>query len=911
MKPDTLTRAGWPSLAFSRFVLRAVYSAFFITLFFSPLSVTAQEADCGDIVAPRYFLEHASTDQTIDREQISDCSDPFGETTNPPSPYSLKIDGNEVISGEVVTVAVGGTRDFRVDGFAYGTEKELFLFKHEGGDYVYLDINSPEITDQQIIDYGAVYFAGSPDLALYQEVIAVYFGSGNIDEYFYDENGDEILDSTGTAILSQLYIFLDSAETTLLVPPPLVQAGTYTMVIEQNFLLLTERTWQQQMRDFFIKTAYAQEFIPPNIYTITFTIVEGEQPYASSVLFLPGIQASRLYKDGLIGTEDQLWTPDGNQDMRQLEMNVDGTSINDIYTKDILDSVFGLGTIYAGFSESLDDLVQENKIKDWEPYAYDWRYAVDIIARDGTRYQSEIKKATDLVVSLADDSFSEKVTIVAHSNGGLLAKAVIEELKNQGKDNLVDRLVLLASPQLGAPKAIGTILHGFDQGAGGGLVIDASVARYVVENMPGAYSLLPGQDYLVNSFGPVVKFQEGVATQAFRAVYGDSISSLEELDSFLKATLDARTNPQSVYEAGVVNEEILNASRILQNKIDLSWIAPEQIEVVEVVGTGIPTVTGFEYRNYKERKCTQELFTQVCVVEDIYKPVPLFSLWGDETVTVNSAEGYTGDKNTFYFDLNTYREIGKFDHANFTEAVPIQNLVELLLLKEEVGNTRFITDDKNNQTIQSYKMFSSHSPVDLIVSDSEGREIKIERSGDFNELIEDIPGGYSFYHGSTTYVVVPSGEDYEVKAVGSGHGSVTLEVDSVEQSGQVLESSVLIGEIYPGSVAYFGYNSDDTSSGIKFDENGDEIIDYVYNLETGERTKIENATTTITTTSVKKKGSSTKVKEKKNLTKAPVAAVLSSSMVYNIDKEEYQMKLYKILSQLLIILKKYEQTIRY
>src|SRR6185295_13713878 len=52
----------------------------------------------------------------------------------------------------------------------------------------------------------------------------------------------------------------------------------------------------------------------------------------SNVLFIPGLEASRLYKPISGGGETQLWEPGGNSDAVQLMLNPDGTSINpDIY----------------------------------------------------------------------------------------------------------------------------------------------------------------------------------------------------------------------------------------------------------------------------------------------------------------------------------------------------------------------------------------------------------------------------------------------------------------------------------------------------------------------------------------------------------------------------------------------------
>ena len=60
----------------------------------------------------------------------------------------------------------------------------------------------------------------------------------------------------------------------------------------------------------------------------------------SNVLFLPGLQASRLYKEkNILGAivEDQLWEPNANSDVEALYLNVDGASKNSgIYTSDII-----------------------------------------------------------------------------------------------------------------------------------------------------------------------------------------------------------------------------------------------------------------------------------------------------------------------------------------------------------------------------------------------------------------------------------------------------------------------------------------------------------------------------------------------------------------------------------------------
>ncbi len=80
---------------------------------------------------------------------------------------------------------------------------------------------------------------------------------------------------------------------------------------------------------------------------------------------------------------------------------------------------------------------ERGEIIDYVSYAYDWRDSVDDVARFGSVYRNgERKNPVEEVQRLAQSSFSNKVTIVAHSNGGLLAKAVMQSWNVKEKRSL-------------------------------------------------------------------------------------------------------------------------------------------------------------------------------------------------------------------------------------------------------------------------------------------------------------------------------------------------------------------------------------------------------------------------------------------------------------------------------------------
>jgi pimeloyl-ACP methyl ester carboxylesterase len=512
----------------------------------------------------------------------------------------------------------------------------------------------------------------------------------------------------------------------------------------------------------------------------------------SSVLFLPGIQASRLYTDGLLGSEDQLWEPDGNQDVRQLGMNTSGGSINDVYTKEIMTTIPFGGTVYDSFRQFMDSLVVSNIIADWAPFAYDWRYSVDGIAEHGTLYEAGIRDLVDEIERLVATSRTGKVTIIGHSNGGLLAKAIMLRLEREGKANLVDKVVLLASPQLGTPKAVGTILHGYDQEKLGGWVIDDAVARDVIQNMPGAYGLIPTQKYFDATHQSIVTFDSSASTNVFRTAYGSAIDSEAELQQFMNG-VEGRADAVTVDDALKSNSVQLNNALNIHRTILDNWVAPVGVTVVEVVGLGLDTVRGFEYRGFSEKTCTLGLF---CSFKEVYKPVPIISQYGDKTVVGVSAEGYRGVKEKYFVNLlNVKRDIGLFEHYNITETIPIQSLLQSIFQSTTPKATVFVSTTTPSAFGTNRIMFGAHSPVQLEVTDSSGKKVSFDRLHGATTPLEQIPNSTYLEVGDSKYVIVPDGVQYDVTLKGTALGALTFSLDTLQGETQIKTLEVKIATI--------------------------------------------------------------------------------------------------------------------
>lgn len=564
------------------------------------------------------------------------------------------------------------------------------------------------------------------------------------------------------------------------------------------------------------------------IDNVTLTQIYDETYTApSSVLFLPGIQASRLYKDGLLGTEDRLWEPNNNSDVAQLAMTSDGQSVENIYTRDTIDAIFGFYDVYGSFQNYLEAQKTQGLISDWKSFAYDWRHSVMDVVANGTQYKSEQRRLIETVETLAKNNNSP-VTIIAHSNGGLLAKALVRALEAEGKAHLIDRIIFVASPQLGTPEAIGSVLHGYDQAKLGGWLVQAKTAREVIRNFAGVYGLVPSTKYLAESIDPVVSFDHASSTDVFTAAYGTSIDSSDELADFMIGTVDGRPTAHSVNEASDANADMLRTAQTMHRATLDAWVAPPHVQVIEIVGVGLDTIKGFRYQEFLKQTCIPAGTTSsvVCAYDPYYEPVPLFTQYGDQTVVATSARAYAGDKLTYYVNLDEVDasdQVEPVKHSDITGLVALQQFIGGLLQNTTVS-VPFIYGTKPSFNTER-EVIAVHSPVSLTLTDTLGNMVGRVTTSTSTTIVTTVPHSAYFEIGGASYIIVPRSTEYDVKIVGSEEGSYTLTLDTLAGEMPSIPISVFphattTSTMLAGFSKRLGEYSDITT-----DYNGDGVID--------------------------------------------------------------------------------------
>ncbi len=511
----------------------------------------------------------------------------------------------------------------------------------------------------------------------------------------------------------------------------------------------------------------------------------------SNVLFLPGVEGSRLYET-VQGDENALWEPSDDSDALKLQMDASGTSLHDVYTKEgaVLDEVCVYHicpNIYKSFIDDMDALEDAGAIKDWAPIAYDWRLSFNELLEggvvDGNKISYSASTNDPYIIAklkdLADSSKTGKVTIIAHSNGGLLAKALLARLGSDAPQ-YVDKVIFVATPQLGTPEAIASILHGT---AGIPFVLSNEAARQVVQNMPDAYNLLPSYDYFTYVDDPVVSF-DAVTLPEWASKYGDVVHSTERLQNFM--TDPTRTTPAVAdLDTPTVANDGLFTKAIAAHQLLDSWTPPEGIEVYAIAGWGNDTLAGIRYKKVVTNTCLREEFGMCALYGKGTELTfdPQMTIDGDGTVVAPSALWSNGASTTQYWvDLS---KAGK-DHKNILELKNIRDLIDSIIIKDTYSSLpEFITKNMPQAANKNRLHFVLHSPLTLGFLDSNG---EYTGSTATTTLLNNPDIQYRRY-GDVQTLSIPGEEAGSVIMRGVAAGSFTLDVAQTNGSDIIATTS--------------------------------------------------------------------------------------------------------------------------
>jgi len=234
------------------------------------------------------------------------------------------------------------------------------------------------------------------------------------------------------------------------------------------------------------------------------------------IVFVPGYMGSRLRSrrtGKLVWIDLQVLLSDPPNLPARLQAMFDQLHYpnEDLVPDGVVDQVMLLPPLFkqeeygrlVNVMQSWGYVIPEQRLHSAQPtvytFAYDWRQDNRLSAR----------QLGEAIQVWKEKNPEAKVWIIAHSNGGVVARWYIER---EGGKEVVRRLFMLASPWDGTPRALQVLLDGFD------IFLLRRFDRLGVKQMvhkaaltfPSYYQLLPARlPFLKNRMGQIVDLYQG------------------------------------------------------------------------------------------------------------------------------------------------------------------------------------------------------------------------------------------------------------------------------------------------------------------------------------------------------------------------------------------------------------------
>lgn len=552
----------------------------------------------------------------------------------------------------------------------------------------------------------------------------------------------------------------------------------------------------------------------------------------SNVVFIPGMFGSELSRLRQDGTEDRLWRPLSINvfDLCDLRLR---TSQDDIYTNGLY--LNGFVDAYDTWVAYLHRLKAEGTIGDYAVLPYDWRRLPREVAAGPIKRPANT--SYDMVATIEQLSASSgtgRVSIIAHSLGGVVTAALMERLAAEQKTHLIDKIVFVGVPFSGAQQSLATALHGDNNVAYGLLTTDA-VMREFAETSPSLYAVLPSRK-LFPMDTPVIEFDDrppvAPALAGFVAAYGRTITEYASgMSSGLRGFLtgsDSRTEPwpgecslltsgASTERPNVLKSDLLAAAEDFH---DATFIIPGDVRVVNLVGVQRRTMSGLRYRT--RRVCAGQVgSSQPCSLFLAHEYARTSA--GDGTVVAASAAAPPALAETFYLDLATMNDVlGTNDaHGTLMRAWPVEEFIRQVITNEPEISVPFVTTPSAN--IGDSLEGDIHSPVTVEVLDGQGRRTSILKPPDLPFPVVDarIPNSAMELVDGHLNVTLDRLRSYTFQMVGTDYGVVGFDLRSY-RGDQLLETVGFADiPVMPGSHITVAVAQDGLPTGMFVDADAD------------------------------------------------------------------------------------------
>ena len=487
----------------------------------------------------------------------------------------------------------------------------------------------------------------------------------------------------------------------------------------------------------------------------SFRLEGPDVPDKTPVLIIPGIAGTELYNgNDLIWADLAQMFLDNNDEFlsESLMLNENGESIYTINIGNAIKRIFNVPLLDINIFRDLEDkLVLESYLLNQNLFYFPYDWLLDLT--------NTAVLLNERVEQIKSDSGSQKINIVAHSMGGLLAK---EYIRQYGKDDL-NKLVFIGTPHIGAPKAGKIIIAGDKMGIPW---LEEDRIEELGEHSIAVHELLPNKAY-----------------------FDEAGYYLKEITSNSENLLDYNETKQFLLDNGSTPNVFTSAENFFAN--NLENINLEGIDVYNIAGCQNATHGGYEVR-----KDGSIAFVKY--------------LAGDKTVPLVSADFINlPDGHKFYTTGG--------NHAELPSQPGIRDLIADILTGQASGSYENTGTNISACTINGQELIW-RSPVEVHIYSEDRHTGPIDGGFEYG-----IPGVDYEILGHEKFIFIPRASDnYNIVAKGLDTGTFDLFVRQ-NVNGEVTEGEIFnnipvtastsiqfeaMGDVLPDSI-----NIDEKSTG--------------------------------------------------------------------------------------------------
>lgn len=426
------------------------------------------------------------------------------------------------------------------------------------------------------------------------------------------------------------------------------------------------------------------------------------------------------------------------------------------------------GELFSGAYQETINFFTENGYELNETlfiFPYDWRKDISLTAPLLDQKINQIKEQTG----------SQKVDIVAHSMGGLVARNYISDTNRAGN---VRKLITLGTPHLGSVEFLKNLRDGGCLKYPIGpfcITLAPSELKDVIQNMTSGFQLVSSQKYF--------EFYNGNGN-----IYPFPFRDDADIDSDgVKGPLDY--NQTKTLLTNLEHNTALFSPTETFHQLDNSLNNTNGVEVINIVGSSLPTLG----------QIIEKYALDILGIKIPEKDEVLIN--GDNTVPLFSASLIDPVRNlSLLGNAKVYYTNQK--HGSLVTPGPALNLIRTLLSNNtELPEGIFLEPFKLKG-----RQLSVHSPVNIHVYDSNGKHTGPTSDGDFEV---NIPGSLYDTLDDAKFIWLPYDGIYNIVFEATGEGSFDFKIRKFEDD---INTESILYEDIPIDVTSQGQTTYDTSS---------------------------------------------------------------------------------------------------